>query len=170
MDRNCSQYFDAFTQTPDGDLKTEYYNPFIVRHRKKTTKSQLQILENTFGTNIRPDARMRRMLAEQLGMTPRSIQVWFQNRRAKEKKLVERKFRLDNTHLYEMEKRFSQSGGYLFTPTNNSLYTPPWQSEDVKFFMSNESIEDLSNSRSLSQEEMSDEILLDGNRPSRTAL
>ncbi|KCZ73901.1 hypothetical protein H311_05138, partial [Anncaliia algerae PRA109] len=98
MDRNCSQYFDAFTQTPDGELKTEYYNPFIVRHRKKTTKTQLQVLENTFASNVRPDARMRRILAEQLSMTPRSIQVWFQNRRAKEKKLVERKFRLDNTH------------------------------------------------------------------------
>ncbi|KCZ79226.1 hypothetical protein H312_03390 [Anncaliia algerae PRA339] len=158
MDRNCSQYFDAFTQTPDGELKTEYYNPFIVRHRKKTTKTQLQVLENTFASNVRPDARMRRILAEQLSMTPRSIQVWFQNRRAKEKKLVERKFRLDNTHLYEMERRHAQSSNFTFSPTNNSLYTPPWQSEDVRFIISNDSIDEVS-TRSLSQDDFSENII-----------
>ncbi|RVD92841.1 homeodomain-containing transcription factor [Tubulinosema ratisbonensis] len=157
MDRNCSQYFDAFTQTPDGDLKTEYYNPFIVRHRKKTTKTQLQILENTFASNVRPDARMRRMLAEQLNMTPRSIQVWFQNRRAKEKKLVERKIRADNYQSYDSEKRTCPMKEFYFSPTNNSLYTPPWLTEDVRIMVSNESYDELS-FKSGSQDELSDEM------------
>lgn len=156
MDRNCS-YFDAYTQSPDGELKQELYNPFIVRHRKKTTKTQLQILENTFSTNVRPDARMRRMLAEQLNMTPRSIQVWFQNRRAKEKKLVERKYRLDNSNLFDLEKRYGIGDKYYFSPTNNSLYTPPWKRDDINIMLSNDSYDELS-LKSVSQEEFSEEM------------
>lgn len=79
-------YFESFHQTPHGEVKNTYYNPFAVKHRRRTSKMQLRVLEKTFETNIRPDAALRKILGEQLGMTPRSVQVWFQNRRAKIKK------------------------------------------------------------------------------------
>ncbi|EJW04114.1 hypothetical protein EDEG_01594 [Edhazardia aedis USNM 41457] len=84
MDKRDS-YFESFQQTPEG-LKNTYYNPFMVKHRRRTSKMQLRVLEKTFETNVRPDANLRKILGEQLGMTPRSVQVWFQNRRAKIKK------------------------------------------------------------------------------------
>ncbi|KAK1349164.1 homeobox domain-containing protein [Hamiltosporidium tvaerminnensis] len=87
MDNSRENYFDSFHQTPHGELKNAYYNPFVIKHRKRTSKVQLRVLEKTFETNIRPDAALRKTLGAQLGMTPRAVQVWFQNRRAKIKRL-----------------------------------------------------------------------------------
>ena len=60
------------------------------RKRTRTSPNQLAVLENTFAVNPSPNGRMREQLSRQLGMTERSIQIWFQNRRAKEKNLARR--------------------------------------------------------------------------------
>ncbi|KAI9299366.1 Homeodomain-like protein, partial [Cunninghamella echinulata] len=62
-----------------------FYNPFETKHRRRTSRAQFKILETSFYENAKPNATMRRWLAHKLGMTPRSVQVWFQNRRAKAK-------------------------------------------------------------------------------------
>ncbi|KAH8806741.1 Homeodomain-like protein [Flagelloscypha sp. PMI_526] len=68
------------------DLRTFYpYQPNEVKHRKRTTAAQLKVLEGIFKTDTKPSAALRTQLAAQLDMTPRGVQVWFQNRRAKEK-------------------------------------------------------------------------------------
>lgn len=56
------------------------YRPNEVKHRKRTTRQQLKVLEETFKTTQKPDANVRKALAAQLDMTPRNVQVWFQNR------------------------------------------------------------------------------------------
>ncbi|KAI9269795.1 Homeodomain-like protein [Sporodiniella umbellata] len=66
-------------------FKTAFYNPFEIKRRKRTTRTQFKTLEKHFIENPKPNASMRRWLAQQLDMTPRGVQVWFQNRRAKEK-------------------------------------------------------------------------------------
>ncbi|KAI9280620.1 homeobox domain-containing protein, partial [Umbelopsis sp. AD052] len=53
--------------------------------RRRTTRAQFKVLEKTFQENPKPSATIRRMLAQRLNMTPRGVQVWFQNRRAKAK-------------------------------------------------------------------------------------
>ncbi|KAI5181255.1 hypothetical protein NEOKW01_1474 [Nematocida sp. AWRm80] len=85
MGNSPESYFDSFHKTPQGEFKNTYYNPFHVKPRKRTSKEQLEVLEKTFETNIKPDAALRKSLASRLGMTPRSVQVWFQNKRAKVK-------------------------------------------------------------------------------------
>ncbi|ORX95944.1 Homeodomain-like protein, partial [Basidiobolus meristosporus CBS 931.73] len=55
------------------------------KHRKRTTKSQFRVLERAFQENPKPNNAVRRTLAQELSMTPRGVQVWFQNRRAKAK-------------------------------------------------------------------------------------
>ena len=60
---------------------------FMIKHRKRTSKKQLEVLEKTFETCIRPDSKLRKKLGDQLNMTPRAVQIWFQNRRAKIKKI-----------------------------------------------------------------------------------
>ncbi|KAI8343363.1 homeobox domain-containing protein, partial [Chlamydoabsidia padenii] len=55
------------------------------KHRRRTSRAQFKLLESSFSENSKPSATMRRWLAQKLGMTPRSVQVWFQNRRAKAK-------------------------------------------------------------------------------------
>ncbi|TNY17811.1 homeobox domain-containing protein, partial [Rhodotorula diobovata] len=56
------------------------------KHRRRTSPPQLRVLEYHFDRNPKPDVSLRRALSEQLDMTPREVQVWFQNRRAKVKK------------------------------------------------------------------------------------
>lgn len=83
--KNIERMFETFHQTPTGEFKPTFYNPFEIKHRRRTSKDQFQVLETSFQENSKPNATVRRALAQRLGMTPRAVQVWFQNRRAKMK-------------------------------------------------------------------------------------
>ncbi|KPV77759.1 uncharacterized protein RHOBADRAFT_51574 [Rhodotorula graminis WP1] len=74
----------------DADFSQTFYDPFRIKHRRRTSPPQLRVLEYHFDRNPKPDVSLRRALSEQLDMTPREVQVWFQNRRAKVKKLREK--------------------------------------------------------------------------------
>ncbi|KAK4057336.1 hypothetical protein OIO90_001833 [Microbotryomycetes sp. JL221] len=81
---------EGTSAVPSTSSPTSMYDPLKTKHRRRTTSEQLKVLEYHFDRNHKPDMTLRRVLAEQLGMTPREIQVWFQNRRAKVKKLREK--------------------------------------------------------------------------------
>ncbi|KAI8907111.1 hypothetical protein DFJ77DRAFT_443242 [Powellomyces hirtus] len=51
--------------------------------RRKTTAAQLAVLEPIFNTSPNPPKNLRQHLAETVGLSERSVQIWFQNRRAK---------------------------------------------------------------------------------------
>ena len=51
------------------------YIPNEIKHRKRTTPAQLEILEQTFARDKKPNGVMRASLARQLDMTPRGVQV-----------------------------------------------------------------------------------------------
>ncbi|KAG0294212.1 hypothetical protein BGZ96_001585 [Linnemannia gamsii] len=72
-------------QSPHGELRTAFYNPYDIKRRKRTSRSQFKTLERAFIENPKPNGSTRQQLAQRLSMTPREIQVWFQNRRAKNK-------------------------------------------------------------------------------------
>ncbi|KAJ1944067.1 hypothetical protein FBU59_002707, partial [Linderina macrospora] len=76
------------TTRDSNTLNPSFYNPTQVRHRRRTTKEQLIRLEYVFKDDPKPQAETRKILSDQLGMTTREVQIWFQNRRAKEKNLV----------------------------------------------------------------------------------
>ena len=54
--------------------------------RTSINPKQLLILQATYEKEPRPSRTMREELAAQTGLTAKVIQVWFQNRRSKEKK------------------------------------------------------------------------------------
>ncbi|TFK96789.1 hypothetical protein BDV98DRAFT_597322 [Pterulicium gracile] len=58
------------------------------RKRCRVTPEQLTHLENFFASERSPSAYRRREISEFLGMNDRQTQIWFQNRRAKEKQLL----------------------------------------------------------------------------------
>lgn len=64
---------------------TAYFNPYEVKHRKRTSRAQLTVLEATFQQNNKPSSAVKKALAAQLDMPIRNVQVWFQNRCAPSK-------------------------------------------------------------------------------------
>ncbi|KAK0554440.1 hypothetical protein OC845_000701 [Tilletia horrida] len=53
------------------------------KKRNKCTNEQLEALEEFFATNRNPTGRIREELSKRIRMPERSVQVWFQNKRAK---------------------------------------------------------------------------------------
>ena len=53
------------------------YQPNEVKHRKRTTRPQLKVLEDVYKHDKKPNASLRKKLADELGMTPRGVQVRF---------------------------------------------------------------------------------------------
>lgn len=51
------------------------YIPNEIKHRKRTTQAQLEVLEQTFAHDKKPNGVMRANLARQLDMTPRGVQA-----------------------------------------------------------------------------------------------
>jgi len=49
--------------------------------RKRASRQQLEVLRGTFQQTPFPASEVRRQLARELGMTARSVQIWFQNQR-----------------------------------------------------------------------------------------
>ena len=48
--------------------------------RQRATQDQLVTLEVEFGRNPTPTAAVRERIAQEINMTERSVQIWFQNR------------------------------------------------------------------------------------------
>ncbi|KAL0145725.1 Homeodomain-like DNA binding domain-containing transcription factor [Mucor lusitanicus] len=60
----------------------EYHHSYV-RKRTRATAEQLAVLEDTFAVNVSPNSKLRKQLAEQLSMSERSIQIWFQTEELK---------------------------------------------------------------------------------------
>jgi hypothetical protein len=55
-------------------------NPIKAKRRRANAK-QLEVLNRVFDRTFFPSTQMRAELGRQLGMSPRTVQIWFQNRR-----------------------------------------------------------------------------------------
>ncbi|KAF9736759.1 Homeobox protein HOY1 [Paraphaeosphaeria minitans] len=58
--------------------------------RQRATQDQLVTLEVEFNKNPTPTAATRERIAQEINMTERSVQIWFQNRRAKIKNIAKK--------------------------------------------------------------------------------
>lgn len=67
---------------------TSLINQKPKRRRKRTTEEQMEVLEKAYRYDKMPNQSLRESLAKELGMTPRRVQVWFQNKRAKERRIL----------------------------------------------------------------------------------
>lgn len=63
------------SQSGGPDPRHPYYSSFEVKHRRRTTKSQFKILEDTFVRTPKPTAEVRKAISETLDMPARAVQV-----------------------------------------------------------------------------------------------
>ncbi|XP_059318822.1 homeobox-leucine zipper protein ATHB-12-like [Lycium ferocissimum] len=63
--------------------------------RRRFNDEQIKSLENMFETESRPELRTKQQLAKRLGLQPRQVAIWFQNKRARSKsKQLELEYRM----------------------------------------------------------------------------
>src|SRR6201995_1339695 len=76
--------------------------------RQRATQDQLVTLEMEFEKNPTPTAVVRERIADEINMTERSVQIWFQNRRAKIKNLVKKSIENgeDSNEIPESMRRY----------------------------------------------------------------
>ncbi|KAI8636993.1 hypothetical protein BD408DRAFT_448001 [Parasitella parasitica] len=68
-------------------MNTHSASPAPTRKRTHLKPSQVAALQESFSANPLPDSSVRSRLARDLAVTERTIQIWFQNRRAKARKV-----------------------------------------------------------------------------------
>ncbi|KAI5185355.1 hypothetical protein NEHOM01_0770 [Nematocida homosporus] len=56
------------------------------KSRPRLSSNQTKFLCLVYKHNPRPCTTLRNQIAKDFGMSPRSVQIWFQNKRAKEKR------------------------------------------------------------------------------------
>ncbi|GER25712.1 homeobox-leucine zipper family protein [Striga asiatica] len=80
-DRACSR------GTSDEDEEADNNNSFRNNNNKKLrlSKDQAAVLEETFKDHNTLNPKQKTSLAKRLGLRPRQVEVWFQNRRARTK-------------------------------------------------------------------------------------
>lgn len=87
-----SQYVSYLPPALGADSRGFYpLNPFEIKHRRRTTKTQFRVLESTFREIPKPNAALRKQISAQLDMPVRAVQIWFQNRRAKAKAMEKKR-------------------------------------------------------------------------------
>ncbi|KAJ8696371.1 hypothetical protein PTI98_006246 [Pleurotus ostreatus] len=80
--RVASPYAESSSQPytpPPVSPTTE--EPMIKKKRKRADAAQLKVLNDVYSRTAFPSTEERLSLAKQLDMSPRSVQIWFQNKR-----------------------------------------------------------------------------------------
>ncbi|EPQ29588.1 uncharacterized protein PFL1_02807 [Pseudozyma flocculosa PF-1] len=90
-DGDEDEYEESSSESEPGRRKTSAaFRPRGRKKRNKCSPEQLESLEAFFAKNRNPTGKVREELSKRLRMPERSVQVWFQNRRAKVKTLERR--------------------------------------------------------------------------------
>ncbi|KAF9689167.1 hypothetical protein SADUNF_Sadunf01G0063600 [Salix dunnii] len=54
-----------------------------IENKRRFSDEQIKFLEFMFESESRPESRIKQQLANELGLEPRQVSIWFQNRRAR---------------------------------------------------------------------------------------
>ncbi|KAI8337701.1 homeobox domain-containing protein [Chlamydoabsidia padenii] len=95
-----------------------------IKKRTRVTPTQLSILEDTFSVSATPDSKLRKHLAQKLQMPERSIQIWFQNRRAKVKLIQRRSLIREEQEMVRAKIYAEAAAAAAAAAASGTLLTP----------------------------------------------
>ncbi|XP_032174806.1 LIM/homeobox protein Lhx4 isoform X1 [Mustela erminea] len=99
----CKEDYETAKQNDDSEAGAK-------RPRTTITAKQLETLKSAYKNSPKPARHVREQLSSETGLDMRVVQVWFQNRRAKEKRLKKDAGRHRWGQFYKSVKR-SRAGG-----------------------------------------------------------
>ncbi|KAJ4829293.1 hypothetical protein Tsubulata_000989 [Turnera subulata] len=108
--------------------------------KKRLTQDQVRLLERSFTTNKKLQPELKQQLASQLGVPPRQVAIWYQNKRARwrtqsleldyntlqvklETALVDRR-RLEK-EVMQLQEELRRTREMLFALNNHGAAPPP---------------------------------------------
>lgn len=94
--------------------------------RQRATPKQLSVLRSEFMINSTPNAKIREEIGRKIDMTERSVQIWFQNKRAKAKQFARKSASRPGFTLNTTGNSMPQA--YLSPVGVNTFYAPPLMS------------------------------------------
>ncbi|ORZ24111.1 hypothetical protein BCR42DRAFT_402266 [Absidia repens] len=80
IDTTDSYHYDYSEQRGSSNKASNHYPPLKAK-RKRASPSQLTVLNQVFNQTYFPSTELRVELGKHLGMSPRTVQIWFQNKR-----------------------------------------------------------------------------------------
>lgn len=101
---------EGFDDEEEDIINTDETNCRSIGQKKKRLSiDQVQGLERIFESDSKLDQERKIKLAQELGLQPRQVAIWFQNRRARWKtKQLERDFRLLKANYESLQLNYSQ--------------------------------------------------------------
>ncbi|CAI9087376.1 OLC1v1021433C1 [Oldenlandia corymbosa var. corymbosa] len=64
-------------------MERKQQNEVLKHHKKRLTQDQVKLLQSSFDFNNKLDPDRKLQLAQELGIPPRKISIWYQNKRAR---------------------------------------------------------------------------------------
>ena len=118
----------------DGDDKKEGKDGKRRGPRTTIKAKQLEILKTCFDGNPKPTRLMREQLAKETGLPMRVIQVWFQNKRSKHKRIHQMQYMIHPGQMRFLPPSHRRALHQMSFPPNAGFeFRPPFPPQDGMF-------------------------------------